>query len=288
MRCFIGWVIGASLAASIWGCGPGKELPDDVPHVKDSGTIPPDPGGKVPVTADPAARAIVDKAIKSITQGQPELLKKSRLCRAIANGSFQLLNNPNMSESLRTVDTVWPDRARVVYEFKEGAFLKMIWGLNSQFGWTEVNIKPYEPPTNPTEIAQVIKTDLMAQHWLMLGVGLADSGAIFFDLRQEKTGKSTFNKIKIGIPDRPVYDISFDDKTGLPARIEYAPLEIGQRMRVRKIVTVSEHLAAGGLMLPATMEMTQNEKLAERWTFKSWEFPDKLDDALFNPPKTTP
>jgi hypothetical protein len=284
MRDFVFYTIGASIVAIAIGCGPGRELPDEVSHTKNVGAIPPDPGGIVPAASDPVAKAIADRAIKAITQNNPDLLTKARISRVNAKGSFQLANVPTMTDAMRTVQTVWPDRARVVYEFREGAFQKMTWGLHSQFGWTAVGQHPYSPPPNPTEIALVMRTDLMAQHWLLLGIGLTEPEIVFFDPTKIKTTKSSATAIKIGLPDLPVYQVNFDDQTGLPVRIEYYPFEMGQRFRVRRVVSVSSHQAVGGLLLPTVIEMTQNDKLAERWAIEQWEFPEKLDDAVFDPP----
>jgi hypothetical protein len=284
MRHFIGYAIVASIAAIAIGCGSGKELPDDVPLTKESGAIPPDPGGKVPEASDPVAKDIANRAIKAITQNKPDLLEKARICKVIAHGSFQFPNNPTMTDAIRSVQTVWPDRARVTYDFK-GVSLKITWGMQSPFGWKVVGQQPYIPPSNPAEIAQVLRTDLMAEQWFLTGIGLAEPGAVFFDPQKAKTAKGSTTTIKIGLPDRPVYRVAFDDQSGLPVRIEYAPLEIGQRTRIRKVVTVSDPMPASGLMLPTSIEMTQNELLAYHWTIDLWEFPEKMDDAVFDAQK---
>lgn len=283
MRHFIVCTIGATIAAIVIGCGPGKELPSEASHKKESVGIPPDPGGKAPATSDPEAKAIADRAIKAITQNQPDLLAKAKICKLTAHGVFQMPDNPK-TEAKCSIQTVWPDRALVIYNF--GATQKQTFGLRSPFGWFVNSTAPYTPPSNPTEIAQIIRTDVMAHQWLLLGLGLADSQAIFFEPEKSKSEKNSTSIIKIGgFTDQPIYRVSFDDKTGLPRRIEYSPLEIGQRVRFRKVVTVADPSASSGLMLPTSIEMTQNDQLAYHWSVDSWEFPEKIDDAIFDAPK---
>ena len=285
MRHFIGYTIVASIAAIVIGCGSGKELPDDVPLTKESGIIPPDPGGKVPEASDPVAKDIADRAIKAITQNKPDLLAMARICKVTAHGSFQFPNNPTMTDAVRSVQTVWPDRARVTYDFK-GISQRQTLGLRSSFGWLVMGPGPYAGrPSNPTGIAQAMRTDLMAQHWFLIGLGLKEVGCVFFDPQQAKTAKGSTTTIKISLPDLPVYQVAFDDQSGLPVHIEYWPRETNQRLRLRKVVSLSDHIPTSGLMLPTGMEMTQNELLAERWSVDLWEFPEKMDDAAFDPPK---
>ncbi|HEV3438210.1 MAG TPA: hypothetical protein VG122_12670 [Gemmata sp.] len=280
MRQFIGCAVGALIAAIALGCGSGKELPDEVPHTKEAGAIPPDPVEKAPEASDPAAKAIADRAIKAITQNQSDLLMKVRNCKLTAHGLFQLPKNQTMTEAKCLIQSMWPDRGQVTYDF--GGSQKLVFGKRGVFGWWVNSPLPY---VAPSEIAQVIQTDLMAQQWFLLGLGLAESGAVFFDPKNEKTAKSSTTTIKVGLKDLIVYRVAFDDQSGLPVRIEYAPLEIGQRVRVRKVITASDPAPASGLMLPTTISLTQNEQLAYRWTVDLWEFPGKMDDAAFDPPK---
>ncbi len=281
MRHFIGYTIVALIAAIALGCGSGKELPDVVPHTKEAGVTSPDPVEKAPEASDPAAKAIADRAIKAITQNQPDLLVKARNCKLTAHGLFQLPpKNQTMTEAKCIINSMWPDRGQITYDF--GGSHKLVFGKRGVFGWWVNSPLPY---VAPSELAQVIQTDLMAQQWFLVGLGLAESGAVFFDPKNEKTAKSSTTTIKVGLKDLLVYRVAFDDQSGLPVRIEYAPLEIGQRVRVKKVISASDPMLASGLMLPTTISLTQNEQLAYRWTVDHWDFPEKMDDSVFDPPK---
>ena len=77
--------------------------------------------------------------------------------------------------------------------------------------------------------------------------------------------------------------LRLDEKSGLPVRVEYNPIEL--RDRVSKVATFADHKPHGDLLLPTSLELTQNGRPAEKWTLEKWEFPEKIDAAVFEAPK---
>ena len=67
------------------------------------------------------------------------------------------------------------------------------------------------------------------------------------------------------------------------AGIEYTHPELGSP--VTKVLSLGDHKPSGGVMLPTLVEFVRNGDLVERWTVTKWEFVEKLDDAVFDPPK---
>ena len=88
------------LAAVVIGCGPGKELPDEVSAPREHQPPPADPGIKIPKVSDPDAKAFVDQAIKAFTQNNPDRLAKGKVSKSIATGSMKL--HPSARGALST------------------------------------------------------------------------------------------------------------------------------------------------------------------------------------------
>jgi hypothetical protein len=261
------------------GCGPGKELPDELPVRKEPVIGPREPEPKVPDTSDADAKALAEKAIDAITQNDRRLLEKAKVCRVTGQGTFQF---EDKVAATRYVQTVWPDKARATYEFKDGIHPRITFAMNGSFGWRLFEPAPYTPSSNPLEISELLKNDFSAEHWIPLGLTLAEPGNVCFDLKKTKTAKGEAASIKIRVKGRPLYQVTFDDKTNLPLRIEYSAVEFGANLK--KVVTVSEHKVVEGLMLPSYLESNQNEVVRYSWNLENWEFPEKLDESLFNPP----
>lgn len=269
------------------GCGPAKELPDEVPTIKAPEKEREEPAEKIPAQSSPEAKAVVDRAIKAITQNHPELLKKARVSVVKTKGRIKLPTNQpqTMTEAERSVEAVWPDRLRIIYQFKEGGHSKQTWVFHSPFGWFQNQLNDQTAVANTPELARYIRINLMAEHWLLIGLGYEEPGAVVFDASTTKAPNGSTTTVKLSLSERPVYRVSFNDRTGLPVRIEYEPLEMNQKFRVKKAVAVVESKEAEGFMLPLILETYLNDQLGERWTIDSWEFPEKLPDAYFEQPK---
>ena len=92
----------------------------------------------------------------------------------------------------------------------------------------------------------------------MLGLTLAEPRAVAFEPAKTPAGTT----VRLALPDLPVLQVTFEEKTGLPVRVEHHPVENHQRLH--KVFVMSEHKPAGGLLLPSKLEFTQNDTLADR------------------------
>src|SRR5262249_42626098 len=152
------------LAAVVVGCGPAKELPEIVPTQRGSGQLSADPFGPAPAQSDPAAKAVLDRAVKAITGDDPKPLEKAQVSRGTAHGSRHLPNRAEPAEATRVTEAVWPDRARVEVQFKDTG--TMTFRMRGNHGW--VRAGPAEQEGDPVSIGHVMRTDMNAQHWLFL------------------------------------------------------------------------------------------------------------------------
>lgn len=282
MRHFSACAVGVVVAAVI-GCGPGKELPDAVPDRKPevgsgAGT---DPFGPAPAASDPAAKDVLARAVKAVTENVPGGLDKAKVSRVILKGSLQRPDKPDMSKVTRTIEAVWADKALVVDDY-HGVEKNMSFLLRYPNGWLK-NGEALIPQT-PSEVGRIYRTDLLAQHWLPLGITLADPQAVAWELSKTPAGdKPATTAVKVALPEMPVLRVTFDDATGVPVRVEYHPVE--RDVRAHKVMVWADHKPSGGLLLPGSVEFTQNGRLAERWMSATWEFPEKLDVEKFERPK---
>jgi hypothetical protein len=194
----------------------------------------------------------------------------------------------SMTDANRSVESIWPDQGLVAYEFKEGASPNVKMGVNRSFGWTMQGPGPYVPMQNPTETAQILMNDLIGEHWITLGIVYADPSTVFFDRKESKTEKGTSNTIKISMKGRPIYQVTFDEQF-LPVKNEYSTMEQGGR--INKTVTYSQHKLSEGMVLPSHLELNhtypelKHSHTVYSWGLDKWEFPEKLDESLFSPPK---
>lgn len=270
------------LAAVVIGCGPGKELPDTVPEPTGTKTGTAEPAAKVPATSEPAAKAVTDKAVAAITKNNPGQLAKAKVSRSVSRGQIHIQLDRPADAAIRRIAAVWPDRARVTLEFPSGIMPTTTLLYRDPGGWMlQGNTTP--EGVDPAAVAPRLRTDLPGQHWMLLGLPLADPKAVVYDAQKAAGGIKAATTVKIALPERRVYQLTIDDQSGLITRVDYTMSESGQR--VRKGLALADHKEAEGFMLPFTIEYSQNGQPAEKWTIESWEFPEKIDDATFDPPK---
>lgn len=295
MRQFTGLAVGTAVAAMVFGtatvislvgCSPGKELPDASQVAREpEPATPADPFGKVPRTSDPAAKAVADRVIKAISQGQPERLAKARTSRSVAKGKVTFPqgffgNAERLTTNAdRVIETAWPDHGRVNYKYEQGPFRTKQFGLNRPLGWMLDDLNN-SMPMSPA-LCQLLENGLLAEQWLPTGIALTDPTAVFFDPGARKTEAVTTFKVGLGVS-QPIYLLAVDDKTDLIRRIESNPMQDGKQ--VKKITSIPKHQLYEGLMLPAEMVNYDRGDEVENWAFTAWEFPEKYDTEIFNPP----
>ena len=279
----LGVCAGVVLAAAVIGCGEGKKLPDEVVKPQPTHVVPPDPLGPVPTASDADAKAVLDRAVKAITQGDPARLAKARVNKVDYRGWVLLPTTDGtltMTDATLSWEVVWPDRVLATYKFQGTPPATNAFRLRESLGWmtkgTELE------PANPTEMGHVVSAALVGQHGVPLGLSLADSRGLAFEMRKAEPGGLAATSVKLALPDMPILQIGFD-ASGLPVALEYYPLEFNKR--VRKVLTFAEHKPQGDFVLPTKLELNQNGRLAEKWTLEKAEFPEKIDDSRFDAPK---
>ena len=161
--------------------------------------------------------------------------------------------------------------------------------LRSPFAWWGKNTTA-EPIANFQSFEEVMRTDVLAQHWLPLLFPLAESKAVVFEPRKANgVGTPPADVICFYLPDRPIYRLHFSPSTGLLVHIEYTHSDVAG-MALKEWM-LSDHQSVEGLMLPMQMksartpQQSTTRSVVEEWTVEKWEFPEKLDDNAFEPPK---
>ena len=291
MRQFAAWVAFATVAAmalamvaAVGGCGPGKELPDEIAKTVDPGEKP----VALPNASDPDAKEFIEKAVKAYTGGKPELVAKGKASRLALKGTIlypsenQLLPLP----ATRTIAAVWHDRFYASNDIDLGGPPVQV---RTWLRGSELANVPEPDYDNRVDLAKSLPADVTGQHWLALFQPLTDPKAVVFDLQSTNAvsphgGQSqAVRTLKLSFPDLPLYQLTFDAKTDLLLRTEYT---VKQGVRRRTLWSALEHKPGpDGLMLPSKTECRHDGVVVEKWDVEKWEFPDKIDDAEFLPPK---
>lgn len=287
MRYYSAWTAAGLLAAIALGCGPGKELPEDITHSRGTEQT---PKKKIPTESDPVAREIVDRAIKAHTQNNPGALAKAKISKMTANGFVKLPSEGSGHfvdvPTFQTVMASWPDRLKFTQEYREHRSGTMTMILRGPFTWCGMG-RTQNPNSNPQETENMMRKHGLGQYWLPLVFPLADSQSVVFEPRKG-LGTPPADVVRFALPDRPVYQLSFDPATGYLTRIEYTSNDFD--IHEHRFWVLTEHKPFDGLILPTKMELTLTRanirgEIVERWAVDKWEFPEKLDDGAFEPPK---
>ena len=114
------------LVAAVIGCGPAKELPGTVPERKVETGPGPDPFGPAPAASDQAAKVILERAVKAITENVPGGVAKAKAASATFAGRLMRPENREMADAVRTVEISWPDRERVTDTYKGGTYPTLV------------------------------------------------------------------------------------------------------------------------------------------------------------------
>ncbi|MCI0701267.1 MAG: hypothetical protein L0241_09335 [Planctomycetia bacterium] len=289
-RTAIGVVILSMTVAVVIGCGPAKELPDEVP--KHDG---PAVEAPLPDKSDPAAEEVVKRAVKAFTGGKPELLVKGKVSRNTVKGvTLQIATEQQPKEfveSERHLTAVWPDRVHFSYDLTGNAN-RASWLFRPSLHVRRNNL----PIPMPSEYEKIITSDVLGQHWLPLIFPLTDEKAkpVVFDLKSVVVERQVDNKrVDVqanvlavgfhGMEDMPQYQLTFDAKTDSLIGVDYKHDEVAQVIRHRLVLT--DHKMIDGLLLPNKMEYVRNGEEVERWVVEKWEFPATIDNKEFIPPK---
>lgn len=280
------WVAIAAVAAVVVGCGPAKELPDDViKHVE--------PGEKpvaVPAASEPKAKEYVEKATKAFAAGKPELVAKGKVSRLTLKGK-QFRRDVGPVEVARTIGAVWPGRLvdTDTFQLQGRGVVLSAYLQRPQFTVVENGVENESLPGR-AEMERNFAADNTAQHWMALLLPPTDPKAVVFEFQSSsvtspQTGQpQSLQLVKLALPDFPLFQLAFDPKTDLLVRVEYSTTEQG--VRRKKQWSALEHKPGpDGQMLPSKTEVRYDGQVVEQWEVEKWEFPATIPDAEFSPPK---
>jgi hypothetical protein len=293
MRHLLAWAAGAIIAGIVIGCGPAKELPDDIPRSTDNGRGEGDDRESVPEKSDPAALEIVERAIKAHTQNNPTLLEKGKISRLTADGTIKIPVGEESQMQLvsgqRTFLARWPDEIKYTVAFKPPHSGTRVLILKSPFTWTGLN-GIQDPNLKPRSVEEDMRADGYGLHWLVLLFPLKVETTIVFDGRKGLgVGTPPADVVRVSIPGRPIYRLHVNPTSGLVVQIDYE--HTYQLGHAHMEWILSDHKPFDGWLLPTDLKLGRTtdrprfRDVVEDWKAERWEFPDKLDDNAFNVPK---
>jgi hypothetical protein len=273
----------AVAAAVIVGCGPAKELPEDVPVHK--GTDTGERAAVVPAASEPEAKAYVEKAVKAFTGGKPGLVAKGRVSRLAVKGMmlYPVENQKVPVEAARTIAAVWPDRIAGTNELQIQGVKATIRAWLHRPRLTILNGEQEAQPPNRAEAERNFAADFTGQHWMPLLVPLTDPTAVVFDLHKQALPQQSVQTLKLSLGAFPIYQLTFDANTDALLRVEYAVSEQGATRR-RQWSGAEHKPGPEGLVLPQKTECRHDNVTVEEWAVEKWEFPPAIDDGEFAPP----
>ena len=282
---FVACSLGAALLA---GCGSEKRLPDAVIVPQDD---PKEAGPQVPKASEEEAKKIVDRCLKAASGGDSAKLAKLRTVRIIQSGSMQLGGNEQAGpgavlryETARTVEVVWPDRARQDDVFQK----KEMPHLSAGIRWPEVwfaqerdgESKWFHPSQADERLS---RAEFVANVWLPLLVPLTDPNTIVVDARKITVGKDTVDVIQAYIRDCPPFTLWFDPATGTLTRASFAVTDGSHT--IHGFIVAGDYKSFDGLQLPSRIGYVKGDVQVAEWKWEKIEFLDKIDPARFDPPR---
>lgn len=270
----------ALFAAPLAGCGPEKELPTAAQAPERATTQP-----TAPAKSDPEAKAVLDKAVKALTGGKPELLAKGKACRLTLKGQMYSVDNSNQSiDATRNLTAAWPDKLHFTND-SEAFGNKLVvesWLRRPEFVVMR-NGAEHRPP-NPAEWEQNLASDVVGQIWMPFLLPPTDPKAVVFDPQTVSLDRHEIKLVKLALGEYPPYQLYFDAKSDALVRVEYTTTETGIPRRTTMIF--SDHKPGpDGLLLPYRLECLHNKAVVEKWTVEKWEFPEAIKDDEFSPKK---
>jgi hypothetical protein len=274
----------AVAAAVILGCGPAKELPDEIPKALE----PTEKPVVVPAASDPAAKAYVEKVVNAYTGNKPDLVNKGKAFRLAMKGKVLPVgdNQQTPVNATRKISGVWPDRMHDVMELHTtgGRINLEVWLRRPHMWIGGANPDDLVPAQREKNFA----ADETGQYWMALLLPLTDPKAIVFDLQSKASVNAenqpyTIQTLKLSLGEFPPFYLAFDPNSHALVGVEYKVMELGQP--ILRSWFMDEHKPGpDGLNLPTRTRLRWNNDTKEEWEVEKWEFPDKIGDEEFAPP----
>ena len=268
--------LGLVLLAGCGGGGPppirGAKRVEVAPQAT-AFTLPTDPA---PATSDPAARAVIEAALKAHTDGQPARLDALRTARKTMAGTF---TGPagRVSNEWKFAWR-WPDRWRteMVVADRPPVVIRRVGAA----AWMAA------PGQGEQSVGQVgnltgVQAETFAECLLLL-FPLADPAAVF----SPAAGTTVRGKRAVGVrvsgPGWPTAVLHFDPDHKRLVQASYAGSE-GDVGTTKEVIVLSEK-AVSGVTLPERMEIRWDGQEKGDWTLKDIQFPLPVEDKLFDRP----
>jgi hypothetical protein len=264
----------------IGGCGPEKEIPTEVTLSTERMDR---DGPTAPSKSDENAKAYIDQCIAAATDGHPERLQKVRSNRSTVAGLWRNQSG-ELIPTTRHIQAIWPDQFLVSLEFGAGPVKSVTIGQRRPLIWKRHSMRDGQEGELPSskEDSDILSVDAIGQHWLPLLFPLTQENVVVFDLKPESIMGRDAMTVKAGVPDCPVFTLWFNPTTRLLSLVTYTHYEVGSRFQKR--VTLDGHRMHDGVMVPMKIEVARNGEPVEEWAVASWEFPEKLDESVFDNP----
>ena len=180
---------------------------------------------------------------------------------------------------------MWPDRARIDYRFATGDIKRSLFLIRRPSVWVYVEkdsqLQEFSPPS-AKEKEENVAVAITGQYWLPMLLPLVDPKTIVFGAAQEMLEDQRADVVKASIPGCPVFTLWFNEKTSLLGLVTCTHQEGGAT--IQKRFTLTGYKPIGGVQLPTRIELARNTQTVEQWEVTSWDFVDKIDDAVFDLP----
>jgi hypothetical protein len=280
------WWLSLSFAmAGLAGCAEEKALPDKAVAQENKPAENSIVGAK-PAKEDPAARAIVQKAIEAHTLGKPARLDaiKAQHFNMTGRGMMPVVGAREVDGSRETW-AIWPERSafRFIYKLDPDRDAVITGILNPGGG----SMRTPEGNTFPIAGADLRGAlwDMFAFDWLVTPKALTHPEAIYHQPGRESENGKSYQTVKAYLPNQPEWTLRFSEETHLLERVDY----IGFESRVvRKALSFSDHKENSGLRVPTRVKVF-GEKILY-WdlnalpTYEVFESADKIDPKKFETP----
>jgi len=269
----ISWLILLGLV----GCAEDKGIPERPPdsEVKPRASS---PEAVKPDKEDPAARAIVEKAIAAHTGGKPERLEKFKTHHIVMKG--RMVSPEDRSFVNMGIETwsAWPDQFAI--RFDKGDQTALSWAVTPNGGYQRQDARTVVP-MSPAD-TRVIHHDCAVLAWGGTIAALANPGAMYHHPGTSTLDDRSFRTVRCYVPGQPEWTLWFDEKTGLLDRIFYQGLE-GSILKAKSLV-LGNYAEEHGVKLPKQISLTIGGTPYFQMKVESLETPEKLEPKTFTEP----
>lgn len=239
--------------------------------------------GQRRVDSDPAAVAVIDKALRAHTDGHLEHLRKLKAIRFTLTGLMVNTAGVRFPSTVRAA-YAWPDKMRYLVENTGTERAQFLIGRDGEDLWVQnksaQNLAATREPA-PTQLRRETVNDSAAYWFWMLGA-ISEPGATYAQRPDLGQGEKPLTAIQIwrdGFPDAVLF---FDPTTSKLVRVIYDGDVAGQR--VQKRFDLSEEFLSNGIKFPGKLLLSANDRVLGDWQVTGMEFPDTIDPKEFREP----